>query len=36
MQSSFDQKFSQAYRQTYCPAPAARVPKWLRALWCWF
>jgi len=28
--------YRHAYRQTYCPAPAARVPKWLRALWCWF
>lgn len=24
------------YRQTYSPAPAVRVPRWLRAMWAWF
>jgi len=25
-----------AYRQTYQPAPALRIPRWLRNLWYWF
>lgn len=25
-----------AYRQTYSPAPALRLPKWLLSLWYWF
>lgn len=27
----------QAYRQTYrpAPAPAVRVPRWMRSLWSW-
>jgi hypothetical protein len=25
-----------AYRQTYQPAPALRLPRWLLSVWYWF